>query len=114
MIVVTLSLGSSVSEARQPGSGTPCRLRVGLSNEVSAAEFLGHGVARKRRTHRFHQVCTAWAPPETGRNMMVLIGIDPHKATHTAVAVDKEETALAELTVKADRHQVERLLKWAI
>ena len=45
---------------------------------------------------------------------MVLIGIDPHKATHTAVAVDTEETALGELTVKADRHQVERLLKWAI
>ena len=45
---------------------------------------------------------------------MVLIGIDPHKATHTAVAVDKEETTLGELTVKADRHQVERLIKWAI
>jgi len=45
---------------------------------------------------------------------MVLIGIDPHKSTHTAVAVDTEETALGELTVKADRHQVERLLKWAI
>jgi transposase len=45
---------------------------------------------------------------------MVLIGIDPHKATHTAVAVDKEETQLGELTVKADRDQVERLLKWAI
>ena len=41
---------------------------------------------------------------------MVLIGIDPHKATHTAVAVDKEETQLGELTVKADRDQVERLL----
>ena len=45
---------------------------------------------------------------------MVLIGIDPHKATHTAVAVDKKEAALGELTVRADRHQVERLLKWAI
>jgi len=45
---------------------------------------------------------------------MVLIGIDPHKATHTAVAVDTEEIALGELTVQADRHQVERLLKWAI
>src|SRR5579863_8215229 len=45
---------------------------------------------------------------------MVLIGIDPHKATHTAVAVDNRETALGELTVKADRHQVEHLLKWAI
>jgi transposase len=46
--------------------------------------------------------------------MMVLIGIDPHKATHTAVAVDQQETALGELTVKADRDQVEQLLKWAI
>jgi len=25
---------------------------------------------------------------------MVLIGIDPHKATHTAVAVDEKEVAL--------------------
>lgn len=45
---------------------------------------------------------------------MVLIGIDPHKSTHTAVAVDEKEVALGELTVRADRHQVERLLKWAI
>ena len=45
---------------------------------------------------------------------MVLIGIDPHKATHTAVAVDDDEGTLGELTVKADRHQIERLLKWAI
>jgi transposase len=45
---------------------------------------------------------------------MVLIGIDPHKASHTAVAVDEQEVALAELTVRADRLQVERLLKWAV
>jgi hypothetical protein len=45
---------------------------------------------------------------------MVLIGIDPHKSTHTAVAVDKDENTLGELTVRADRLQVERLLKWAI
>jgi transposase len=45
---------------------------------------------------------------------MVLIGIDPHKATHTAVAVDDKETLLGELTVRADRLQVERLLKWAV
>jgi len=45
---------------------------------------------------------------------MVLIGIDPHKATHTAVAVDETENSLGELTVKADRTQIERLLKWAI
>jgi len=31
---------------------------------------------------------------------MVLIGIDPHKASHTAVAVDEKEIALGELTVE--------------
>lgn len=45
---------------------------------------------------------------------MVLIGIDPHKASHTAVAVDDKENPLGELTVRADRLQIERLLKWAI
>jgi transposase len=45
---------------------------------------------------------------------MVLIGIDPHKSSHTAVAVDEKELSLGELTVRADQYQVERLLKWAI
>jgi transposase len=45
---------------------------------------------------------------------MVLIGIDPHKSTHTAVAIDDAEKQLGELTLRADRLQVERLLKWAI
>jgi len=45
---------------------------------------------------------------------MVLIGIDPHKSTHTAVAIDDAENQLGELTLRADRLQVERLLKWAI
>jgi hypothetical protein len=45
---------------------------------------------------------------------MVLIGIDPHKSSHTAVAVDEKEVSLAELTGRADRHQLERLLKWSI
>jgi transposase len=44
---------------------------------------------------------------------MVLIGVDPHKATHTAVAVDASEEPIARLTVRADRRQVQRLLEWA-
>ena len=34
--------------------------------------------------------------------MVTTIGIDPHKATHTAVAIDEAETVLGELTVPAD------------
>ena len=35
--------------------------------------------------------------------MSVIIGIDPHKSTHTAVAIDRDEHPLARLQVAADR-----------
>jgi transposase len=43
----------------------------------------------------------------------VIIGIDPHKATHMAVAIDGDEQAIARLEVTADRAQTQRLLAWA-
>jgi transposase len=45
--------------------------------------------------------------------MTVTIGIDPHKSTHTAIAIDCDERQLAKLTLRADRHQTDRLLAWA-
>jgi transposase len=45
--------------------------------------------------------------------MVTTIGIDPHKATHTAVAIDESETVLSEITVPADRYQTKRLMDWA-
>jgi len=45
--------------------------------------------------------------------MVTTIGIDPHKATHTAVAIDDTERVLDEITVPADRYQVTRLVNWA-
>ena len=39
--------------------------------------------------------------------MVTTIGIDPHKATHTAVAIDETEQVLGELTVPADRYQTD-------
>jgi len=45
--------------------------------------------------------------------MVTTIGIDPHKATHTAVAIDEAETVLGEITVPADRYQTTRLMDWA-
>ena len=44
---------------------------------------------------------------------MVVIGIDPHKGSHTAVAIDEDETKLDEVRVRADRRQLERLRTWA-
>jgi len=45
---------------------------------------------------------------------MMVLGIDPHKKSHTAVAVEAATGELVgELTVKADRRGRERLLAWA-
>jgi transposase len=45
--------------------------------------------------------------------MAVMIGVDPHKASHTAVAIDRDEAELARVTVRATRRQVDELLGWA-
>lgn len=44
---------------------------------------------------------------------MMVIGIDPHKASHTAVVVDCTGKVIAELTVKAREEGHQRLLGWA-
>ena len=45
--------------------------------------------------------------------MNVIIGIDPHKATHTAVAIGCDEGELATVTVRATKQQTDRLVEWA-
>jgi transposase len=44
---------------------------------------------------------------------MTMIGIDPHKATHTAVAVDDDENVIDEFTLEASGRQVDELTEWA-
>jgi transposase len=43
----------------------------------------------------------------------VMIGVDPHKGSHTAVAIDGDETQISAVTVRATRRQVSELLRWA-
>jgi hypothetical protein len=43
----------------------------------------------------------------------VMIGVDPHKASHTAVAISAAEEPLGDLRVRACVAQAERLLAWA-
>ena len=45
--------------------------------------------------------------------MTVMIGIDPHKASHTAVAIDNTECVLDELRVRACSKQTDQLRAWA-
>ena len=45
--------------------------------------------------------------------MNVVIGVDPHKASHTAVAIDEAEDELSSVRVRATRRQVDQLMNWA-
>ncbi len=44
---------------------------------------------------------------------MQVIGVDPHKGSHTAVAVDAGERVIASVRVESSRRQVDRLLAFA-
>ncbi len=45
--------------------------------------------------------------------MTVMIGIDPHKRSHTAVALGDHDEVLDQIRVTADVSQVKRLMAWA-
>ena len=44
---------------------------------------------------------------------MVMIGVDPHKGSHTAVAVDRDERELDAMQVRSSAKQCDVLLDWA-
>jgi transposase len=43
----------------------------------------------------------------------VMIGVDPHKATHTAVVIGPAEEPLGEVRIRASASQAEKLVAWA-
>jgi len=45
--------------------------------------------------------------------MSVMIGIDPHKGSHTAVVIDPDEVVIEEIRVPASANQVGELQEWA-
>ena len=45
--------------------------------------------------------------------MNVMIGIDPHEASHTAVALDGAEDQLSSVKVRATSRHVEQLINWS-
>jgi transposase len=44
---------------------------------------------------------------------VVMIGVDPHKGSHTAVVLGADESPLGQVRVRASAAQAERLLAWA-
>jgi hypothetical protein len=45
--------------------------------------------------------------------MDVMIGVDPHKRSHTATMLDRGQRELRQITVRAGRRQLAELLAWA-
>jgi len=45
--------------------------------------------------------------------MTVMFGVDPHKGSQTAVAIDGDDVELARVMVRASARQVAELLGWA-
>ena len=43
----------------------------------------------------------------------VMIGVDPHKGSHTAVVIGPAEEPLGEIRVRASAGQAEKLAAWA-
>jgi len=46
--------------------------------------------------------------------MATMIGIDPHKGSHTAVAIDRDEQVLDEYRIRSCANQADRLCEWAV
>jgi hypothetical protein len=101
----------------------PAVLLVWLDNEWPLPGSC-RGVARKGtdcRTDlisdmpaRFsHALLPGSASIKDGQMAAVMIGVDPHKGSHTAVAIDPAEIPLGELRVRAGASQAGKLLEWA-
>jgi hypothetical protein len=80
-----------------------------LFNEQPPARLPIHGVAGKEESTTVRINSARRDHTHYGQQLFVImIGIDPHKGSHTAVALDADEHVLAELRVRAHRRQTER------
>src|SRR5215472_9995334 len=75
-----------------------------LKRGVSATKILELGVPATVLTRRKGRSVSMAA---------VMIGVDPHKASHPAVVISAAEEPLGELRVRACAAQAEQLLAWA-
>ena len=69
-------------------------VRLAFVRRVSRLGFATEWLKRGSSTAVPKQECPPWCPTTTKEVVMkVMIGIDPHKASHTAVAIDGAEDA---------------------
>ena len=87
-------------------------LAVWLSNELPAAGISPGCGSKEVREHDDPKsgVPTAVSSDATEEDAVkVMIGVDPHKGSHTAVAIGGDEARLAKVQGRATRRQVDQL-----
>jgi transposase len=84
--------------------------------EVCQRDLIGarpEHVPRLRRVRWRGLACPSVGPSGKGDLEVIVVGIDPHKKTHTAAAATAVGEPVAEVTIKARLQGYERLLAWA-
>ena len=115
--MMDMRCGGSVAFSDPAGGLFKCLLpvRVGFLTNCPPVGYLTVvWLERGESTSTPNQEC----PPrfhhyQRKASAMTMIGIDPHKATHTAVAVDDNEHVVDKFQLRASSRQAERLRTWA-
>ena len=92
-----------------PTEGSGCRTNSRAAGVLSVAWLV------RGERPRCHQECPSRFPSTRKAQAMtlVVIGVDPHKGSHTAVAVDRDENELGSLKVRSSKKQCDMLMDWA-
>ena len=83
----------------------PAGPRIWLLNEQPARRLLTAAWLERGERTCCHQECPSWIHLDRKgiRMTLVLIGVDPHKGSHTAFAIDQHESSLGELKVRSSK-----------
>src|SRR5829696_609981 len=86
-----------------------------LVSEVAAGWVLAAAWLERGEQSPFIRTARRGIPrrPVLKEEVMFVIGIDPHKRSHTAAVLDDSEELVGQVRVKADRWQRDRLLRFA-
>src|SRR5258708_17497828 len=84
-----------------------------LPSDEAVCRFPCCGVARNRNGIPASGVPAAAFHFRGEEAFVFIIGIDPHKGSHTAPVIDRDEQLVGELSVTADRRPLDRLLRCA-
>ncbi|MDQ1385645.1 MAG: Transposase, partial [Actinomycetota bacterium] len=84
-----------------------------LLSDETVCRFPCCGVAPNRNGIPASGVPAAAFQLRGEETFVFIIGIDPHKGSHTAAVIDRDEQLVGEMSVTDDRRQRDRLLAWA-